>query len=84
MLRNKKLNPVVTEFFVTGRKLYISLVFITQTYFAVPKNIRPNSYNCFVIKIPSKPHLPQIFHQILIFKTLGIFTKNVLKNRLHL
>ena len=37
MLSNKKLNSVVTELFIIGRKLNISLVFITQSYFAVPK-----------------------------------------------
>ena len=37
MLSNKKLNPVVTELFIRGRKLNISLLFITQSYFAVPK-----------------------------------------------
>ena len=42
ILNNKKLNPVVTELFIRGRKLNISLVFITQSYFAVPKNIRLN------------------------------------------
>ena len=43
MLSNKKLNPIVTELFIRGRKLNISLVFITQSYFAVPKNVRLNS-----------------------------------------
>ena len=43
MLGNKKLTPVVTEYFIRGRKLNISLVFITQSYFAVPKDIRRNS-----------------------------------------
>ena len=42
MLSNKKLNPIVTELFIRGRKLKISFIFITQFYFAVPKNIRPN------------------------------------------
>ena len=37
MLSNKKLNPIVTELFIRGRKLNISLVFITQSYFAVHK-----------------------------------------------
>ena len=36
MLSNKKLNPIVTELFIRGRKLNISLVFITQSYFALP------------------------------------------------
>ena len=37
MLINKKLNTIVTELFTRGRNLNISLVFITQSYFAVPK-----------------------------------------------
>ena len=37
MLSNKKLNPIVTELFIRVRKLNISLVFITQSYFAMPK-----------------------------------------------
>ena len=43
MLSNKKLIPIVTSLFVAGRKLNSSLVFLTQSYFAVPKNIRLNS-----------------------------------------
>ena len=42
MLNNKNLNPIVTELFIRGRKLKISLVFITQCYFAVLKSIRIN------------------------------------------
>ena len=60
MLNNKKLNPIVTELFIRGRKLNISLVFITQSYFAVPKNIRLNSTHYFVMKIPNKRELQQI------------------------
>ena len=54
MFSNKNLNPIVTESFIRGRKLNISLVFITQFYFAVPKNIRINSTQYFLMKIPSK------------------------------
>ena len=39
MLTNKKLNPIITELFIRGRKLNIPLVFIARSYFAVPKNI---------------------------------------------
>ena len=60
MLSNKELNPMVTELFIRGRKLNSSLVFITQSYFAVPKNIRLNSTHYFVIKIPNKRELQQI------------------------
>ena len=37
MINNNKLNPVVTALFIRGRKLNISIVFITQSYFKVPK-----------------------------------------------
>ena len=40
MLSNKKLNPMVTELIIIGRKLNIFLVFITQPHFAVPNNVR--------------------------------------------
>ena len=54
MLSKRKLNPIVTEWFIRGRKLNISLVFITQSYFAVPKNVGLNSMHYFIIKIPNK------------------------------
>ena len=60
MLSNKKLNPILTELFIRGRKLNISLVFITQSYFAVPKDIRLNSADYFILKIPNKRELQQI------------------------
>ena len=43
IINNKKLNPIVTELFIRGRKLNISIVFITQSYFKVPKDVRLNS-----------------------------------------
>ena len=49
MLNNKKLNPIVTELFVRDRTLNISLVFITQYYFAVPKYIRLNCTHYFIV-----------------------------------
>ena len=41
MIGNKNLNSRVTELFIRGRKLNISLVFITQSYFRVLKDFRP-------------------------------------------
>ena len=43
MINNKKLNSIVTESFIRGRKLNISIVFINQSYFKVPKDVRLNS-----------------------------------------
>ena len=60
MLSNKKLNLIVTELFIRGIKLYISLDFVTHFYFAVPKIIRLNSAHYIVMKIPNKRELQQI------------------------
>ena len=56
----KRLKPIVNELFIRGRKLNISLVFNTQSYFVVPKNITLNSTQYFIITIPNKPELQQI------------------------
>ena len=60
MINNNKLNPIVTELFIRGRKLNISIVFIMQSYFKVPKDVRLNSTHFFIIKIPNKRELQQI------------------------
>ena len=60
MIADKKLSPIVAELFIRGRKLNIFLVFITQSYFSVPKNIRRNSTHYFVMNIPNKRKLQQI------------------------
>ena len=73
MLSNRKLNPIITELFIRGRKLSIFLVFITQSHFTVSKNIRLNLTHYIVLKIPTKENfnkLHLIIHQILNFKTL--------------
>ena len=57
MVSNKELNPIVTELLVRGTELKIPLVFITQSYFHVPKNIRINITHYFVMKIPNKQEL---------------------------
>ena len=51
MPSNKRLNPIVTELFTRGKKLNVSLVFITKSYFAVLKDIRLNSMHYFILKI---------------------------------
>ena len=60
MINIKKLNSIVTDLFIRGRKLNISLVFITQSYFKVPKDVRLNSTHFFIMKIPNKRELQQI------------------------
>ena len=59
MINNKKLNSIVTDLFIRGRKLNISLAFITQSYFKVPKDVRPNSTHFFIMKFPNKRELQQ-------------------------
>ena len=60
MINNNKLNPIVTELFIRGRKLNISIVFITESYFKVPKDARLNSMHFFIMKIPNRRELHQI------------------------
>ena len=50
MINNKKLNLVVTELFIRDRKLNISLVFITQSFFKVPKDVRQTTTHFFIIE----------------------------------
>ena len=82
---NKKLNPIGTESFIRGRKLNISPVFITQSYFSVPKNIRRNSTHYLLWKFQTKENfikLHLIIHPILTFKTLLIFIKSALQTHI--
>ena len=60
MINNKKLNSIVTELFIRGRKLNVSIVFSTQSYFKVPKEVRLNTTHFFIMKIPNKIELQQI------------------------
>ena len=82
MINTKKLNSIVTELFIRGRKLNVSFVFITQSYFKVPKDARLNSTHFFIMKIPNKKELQQIalIHQTLTLKIVSRYTKNVLLN----
>ena len=56
MISNKKPNPVITEIFIKDRKLYISLVLITHSYFTVlnRKDIRLKSTHYFILKKSNK------------------------------
>ena len=60
IINNNKLNPIVAELFIRSRKLNISIVFITKSYFKVPKDVRLNSTHFFIMKIPNKRELQQI------------------------
>ena len=60
MINNKKLNSVVTELFIRGRKFNISIVFITQSYFKMPKDVALNSTHFFIMKISNKREFQQI------------------------
>ena len=57
LIINKKLNPIVSELFIKGRKLNIS---ITQSYFRVPKEVRLNSIHFFIVKTSNKRELQEI------------------------
>ena len=75
MINNKRLDSIVTELFIRGRKLNISVVFITQSYFKVPKDVRLNSTHFFIMKIPNKREL----QQIVLNHSLDIDFKDLMK-----
>ena len=60
IINNKNLDSMVTELFIRGRKLNISLVFITQSYFKVPKDIRLNTTHFFIAKVSNRRELQEI------------------------
>ena len=60
IIKNKKLNSIVTELFIRGRKLSISLAFITKSYFKVPRDVRLNTTHFFIAKISNDRELKQI------------------------
>ena len=60
IISNKKHNQIVTEIFIRERKVNISTVFISKSYFTVPKDVRLISTHFFIIKIPNKLELQQI------------------------
>ena len=54
MIHNKKFNSIVTKLFIRVEKLNITFVFITQSYFKVPKDIRIKTNHFFITKMPNK------------------------------
>ena len=60
IMTNKKFQAIIKELFIRCRKINISLVFITQSYFSVPKDVRLNSTHYFIMKINNKTELQNI------------------------
>ena len=89
-MTNKKFRAIIKELFIRCRKKYMSLVFITRSYFSVPKEVLLNSTHYLIMKIHSKRELQQIIiysklmslitQQILFVKILWRFTENVQVN----
>ena len=59
-MTNKKFQTIIKELFIRCRKLNISLVFITQSYFSVPKDVRLNSTHHLIMKINPRKELQNI------------------------
>ena len=59
-MTNKKFQAIIKELFIRSRKLNISLVFITQSYFRIPKKVRLNSKHYIIMKIHNKRELQNI------------------------
>ena len=86
-ISNKKLHPIVTELFITGRKVNISLVLISKSYFPVAKDVRLSTTHFFIMKTLNRRGLQQIALIILLIltsKNLRGFTENVLQGYIHI
>ena len=84
MINNKKLNSIVTALLIRGRELKISIAFITQSYFKVPKHVRLN-YPHFYHEIPNNREPQQIalnHSSDIDFKDFIKVYKNVLQNHI--
>ena len=57
---NEKFQTIIKKFFIRRRKLNISLVFITQSYFSIPKDVRLNATHYFIMRIKNKRELQNI------------------------
>ena len=75
MINKKKLNSIITELFIRGRKLNISLIFITQSYVKVTKDVTLNTTHFFIMKIPNKSELQQVPQKL----SSDISTKDFMK-----
>ena len=53
IINNKKLSSIVTELLIRSRKLNVSIVFTTHSYFKVPKEVRLNTTHFFIMKVPN-------------------------------
>ena len=85
VMTNKKFQAIINELFIRYRKLNISLVFITQSYFSVSKDVRLNTTNYFIMKINNRTELKTlrlIILETLIIKILRKFTENAQKNHI--
>ena len=60
IMSNKKFQAIIKELFIRCTKLNISLVFITQTYFSVPKDVRLSSTHYLIMKINNRKELKNI------------------------
>ena len=60
IMDNKKFQAIIKELFIRCRKLNISLVFTTESYFRIPKDVRLNSTHYLIMKINSRIELQNI------------------------
>ena len=75
IMTNKKFQSIIKELFIRCRKINILLVFITQSYFSVPKDVRLNSTHYLIMKINNKREL----HNIAINHSADIDYKDFIK-----
>ena len=79
IVTNKKFQAIIKELFIRCRKLNISLVFITQSYFSVPKDVRLNSIHYLIMKINNELELQRELQNIAINHSADIDYQDFMK-----
>ena len=80
IMTNKRFQAIIKELFTRCRKLNISLVFITQSDFSVPRDVRLNSTHCLITRINNKRELQNSAD--IDYQDLQKFTENVQKKHI--
>ena len=65
IMTNRRFQAIIKELFIRCRKLNISLAFITQSYFSVPKDVKLNSAQYLIMKINNRRELQNIAINII-------------------
>ena len=81
MKANKKLKLIVSDFLIKERKFNVFVVFISQSYFAVPKTIRLNATHHSIMKMPNKGELQETYFKMTVSEKIRTVHDKMKQNK---